>query len=296
MSEQEANLTSKEVFMQAIEEGLPEDTIEAPAEEATGLTLDHQPTNDDSDEYWQSFAESKGWKDSEEIDKADFKGYKAFIRDYDRIQENIESKGDLKEIKKQMTEVIKSNAEVARDIEQRHLREMETLKASLEAKKDKARDEGDFDAYDAANKELNEVEATAAPKLDQTERQEHDLVTSFRSSNPEILATAEGYDAELNAKVEERFNWSLKTGAIKTEGEVPALLDQILAEEKAKLERYQEKATRTPPSTNSTRGSAKKVAIDPNNLSSDERKYYDHYVKKGWKDVAENFLKESLGA
>jgi hypothetical protein len=110
-------LTDKEVFQQAIDDdpdALPGEQHDdlPPADEPPELTFDHQPTSEDSDEYWRGFAESKGWKDADEVDPAEFKGFKAFVRDHGRIQEA--RKGEASQ--KKLDQVIKSTAEIARQV------------------------------------------------------------------------------------------------------------------------------------------------------------------------------------
>jgi hypothetical protein len=104
---------------------------------------------------------------------------------------------------------------------------------------------------------------------------------------------SESFDLDLNNMVEMRVNKALQSGEITSEYQLTKFMQQALTEEKGKLAKYIEKPAKKPPATNKP-GKPAKVDLDPNKLGSDERRYYDFFMKKGMKSEAESFLKESL--
>jgi ElaB/YqjD/DUF883 family membrane-anchored ribosome-binding protein len=274
-------LSSKEIFNQAIQEGmgdeLPEEGLAA---EPESLTIDHEPTPDDPDEYWKEFAITKGWKDNpDDVDPAYWTGYKAFIKNHDRIQSGKQSKSEVGEMKKQLGDIVKSQSELLRSVQDGHEQEMAKLKQQLEQRKAKAKDNLDFDGYEAADTELKDLESKTAKTVEQSPQQpaEAPIFVGFRDDHPELKHDGEAFDPELNTMVEGKIN-------------------EAINETKSGLVRYQDTPQRKPPATNTPAKQGGKVALDPANLNKLDRKQYDHYMNKGWKEVAENVLKDALGA
>lgn len=300
MTEQtEEVLGTKELFMQAIEEGQQEGAPVVDAEvdgAADEITLDHQPTDDDSPEYWEAFARSKGWKDGPDIDPADYKGYRSFVRDYDRIQDSKQSKHQASELKRQLDEVAKSTLEIQRQIQEENDRKYNALKQQLEKARAEAFDRGDKAAFEQADNDLKEVQArTEAKKENPPEAaQEAPVFVGFREANPEVKHDSEQFDPEVNALLESKVNQAIQSGAIQNEYQLTKFMENALTEVKANFVRYQQQPQRKPPQTNSASTGTRSKTLDPASLQPAERQYYDHYMKKGMKDVAEAFLKESL--
>lgn len=319
MSEQELNPeTPQDVFAKAIEEGesmlmgddapVTDDQVdEAPegdVDDQQELDLNHQPTDDDPPEYWEAFARSKGWKNKDEIDdEANWKGYKAFVRDYDRIQDKIMSEKEVKELRRQQQEILKNQQELLKSATADKDAQLVQMRKELEAAKQKAKDNLDFEAYEQVSEELNKVNAQTAPKMETDENPIQELYSTFRNTNQELLSTSEAYDPMLTAAVETTVNEKMKSfynkyNVLPTVDDVESYLSDALTQAKASLVKYQKPPQRKPPATQSVRntGSDGKVKLDPGKLSPEERSFYDFYMKKGDKAIAEEFLKTALGA
>jgi hypothetical protein len=96
--------------------------------------------------------------------------------------------------------------------------------------------------------------------------------------------------------VEGKINEAIQSGKIQSEYQLVKFMETALNETKSGLVRYQDTPQRKPPVTNTPAKQGGKVALDPANLNKLDRKQYDHYMNKGWKEVAENVLKDALGA
>lgn len=305
-------LSSKEIFQQALSEDANDAPQEAPQEPeaAEPMALDHEPTKDDSDEYWKDFAISKGWKEnSDDVDPAFYTGYKAFVKNHERIQGNRESRSEIKELRKQMDGVVQGQSEILKLQEAEHQKAIDDLRTQLENKKAQAKEDLDFDAFEKADSNLKDLEAsTAKAPAEAAQSAENNVYVSYRNDNPEIMHSSDSFDPKLNSLVEAGVNERVsahidqstgqwKDGMQPSEYQIIKYLDESMKEAKSGLVRYQEQPARKPPPTNSTKSSGGgKVALDPNNLDALSRKQYDHYMSKGWKDVAETVLKDALGA
>lgn len=298
---------TNEIFEQSAQEVaeenalMGEDSHEEAAEEQHELNFDHQPTNDDDDEYWRGFAESKGWQDREDKD-GDYVGFKAFVRNHDRIESIKNGKGELKDLQRELREVVRGQRDIKEQQEARHKAELDQMKAELEKVRANAKENLDFEAYDKAGDELDKLKAAAAPKIDKPQG-EAQVFVDFRSENPELLRDSDVYDSALTSLVENEVNGKVRAfyeryDRLPDEQDIKSYLSDAIVEAKSGLVKYQDqnKPSRKPPATNPATRKGGKVTLDPSKLSSSDRGMYDYYKGQGLDKAAEAFLKDSLGA
>lgn len=303
MSENNEPVTPQEVFIQGMGEDEPavidNEAVENKEfdseEEPQELVLDHDPSDDDPDEYWLEFAKSKGWSDdSEKVKPGYFTDYKAFVRNHDRIQDSKMSKSEVSKMQKAIEETARQTGELTRMQQQRHDQEVATLKQQLEQRKEAAKSSLDFDDYEEADSQLKKLETTTAP-AEQDQPAEPPIFVSFREENPELQRGADTFDEELNTLVESKVNNALRSGEITSEYQLVKFMDKAVESSKSGLARYQQKPTRTAPPTNRVNKSVT-IKPTPDKLSPDARKFYDHFKSQGLDGAAEEFLNSTLGA
>ena len=296
MSENNESVTPQEVFMGAFNDDEVIDNVEeveAVSDDISELVLDHDPSDDDSDEYWLEFAKSKGWSDdSEKVKPGYFTDYKAFVRNHDRIQDNKMSKSEISKLQKAIEETARQTGELTRLQRERHDQEVATLKQQLEIQKKESKENLDFDAYEAADAKLKDLESKVKPEAQ--EQSEPPIFVSFRDDNPEVKHGSDVFDPELNTLVETKVNNALQSGAIQSEYQLVKFMEKAITESKAGLARYQQEPERRPPPTARANKPISKKA-DPSQLRPEERRFYDHFVKQGLTGAAEDFLKSTLG-
>ena len=290
------DLSPEELFEQAIKTSDVEDAnadleAEASLEEAA---YDHQPTDDDPEEYWKGFAESKGWKSDPATAKPGyFTDYRAFVNKHDTIQESKASKAEAANLERKIDQLAKSQMEVAQRITQQHEREIADLKSKLEAKRANARDEGDFDEYEKAGEQLKALE-TPAVKDEPPVPSEAQPILDFRAKHPEILATSDNFDPDLNDLLQIRLNNAISSGKVTTEEQWHELAETTLTNLKSQSVKYQAKPTPTPPNSASANGRRPTAKIDVSSLNEGERMYYNHFMESGMKEAAAEFLKNAI--
>ena len=288
--------TLKEAFEEGIKDVLPDDPniddeiLDNPDE--LPETYEREPNDDDGEDYWKGFAESKGWSDDPSKAKPGyFTDYRAFISKYGTMQDAKLSKSDLAEMKELMKETAKQTGEITKQQREQGAKEVAELKLQLEAAKANAKEALDFDSFEEADAKLKEIESATekeAPKEDEPQ-----IFRSFRADNPLVNHDSPDFDAELNGKVEAAVNLALKSGSVTTEYQLMKVMDKALDEAKGKPAKAMPKA----PATNSANnGNARVTKLDPSKLDSASRNMYDFYKRKGLDDVAKDFLKSSLGA
>ena len=299
MSENNEQLTPQDVFMEAISEEptevINEEVIDNP-DEPTELVLDHDPSDDDPDEYWLEFAKSKGWSDdSDKVKPGYFTDYKAFVRNHDRIQDNKMSKSEIGKLQKAIEETARQTGELTRLQRERHEQEVATLTQQLEMQKEQSKQNLDFEAYEEADNKLKDLKTkTEAPA--KAEPSEPPIFVAFREANPEVNTNnPETFDAELNTLVETKVNTALQSGAITSEYELVKYMDKAIEEAKQGLTRYQKAPERKPAPTNRANAKVNKAAT-PDQLRPEEKRFYDHFKRQGLDAAAEDFLKSTLGA
>ena len=287
--------TLKEAFEDGIKDVLPDDPnenneiIDNPDDVVE--TFEREPNDDDSEDYWKGFAESKGWSDDPSKAKPGyFTDYRAFISKYDTMQDAKLSKSDVAEMKKLMEETAKQTGEITRQQREQGAKEVAELKSQLEAAKANAKEALDFDGFEEADAKLKEIESVTTK--DEPAESEPQIFLSFRAENPLVDHGSPEFDAELNGKVEAAVNLALKSGTVTTEYQLMKVMDKALDEAKGKPAKPMAK----PPSTNSANGNGSKVVkLDPSKLDTASRNMYDFYMRKGLDTVAKDFLKSSLG-
>jgi hypothetical protein len=303
MSENSEAVTPQEAFIQGMGEDEPAvidneavDNEEFDSEEPQELVLDHDPSDDDPDEYWLEFAKSKGWSDnSEKVKPGYFTDYKAFVRNHDRIQDSKMSKSEVSKLQKAIEETARQTGELTRMQQQRHEQEVATLKQQLEQRKEAAKSSLDFDDYEEADSQLKKLETTTATTTSEQEPTEPPIFVSFREDNPELKHGADTFDEELNTLVESKVNNALRSGEIKSEYQLVKFMEKAVESSKSGLARYQQKPTRTAPPTNRANKSVT-IKPTPDKLNPDARKFYDHFKSIGLDGAAEEFLNSTLGA
>jgi hypothetical protein len=268
-------------------------------EELEEIDYSKPPGEDDDDDYWKGFAESKGWKsDPSQAPAGMYRDYRAFVQYHDKQTEGKELKGELGNVTKQLSDLAKNQGEFARKLAEQSDREKQELIDKYESKKKEAHNTGDIDAYvkaDEAIKKLDSVNTEAKPE-EQEVGGEPEVITSFRTSNPELLSTSDKYDPDLNLIVENKFNAELMAlGRVPSDEEVQAMLNRVVNAEKGKLVKYQSKPQRKAPGTNQVGNNARSTSLDPGKLDAVSREFYDSILSNSGEVQAKIFLEARLG-
>lgn len=285
-------MSAQEAFQEAVDNLEEQDIEQQEEQQEEELSFDRPPGEDDPEDYWKGYAESKGWKaDPEGVPAGMWRDYRAFVQYYDKNQDAKEYKSEVGDLKKTLSEIAKEQAELTRSMKEAHRKEIDQQRATFEAQLKEAKENMDFDSYERAQKNLNELPTTDAEvDKDFQEQQENPVIVEFRKENPELLKDGDAFNQDLNDIVEFRINKQVQEGKITNEFQLMRALERTFNEEKEKLAKPPRRApvTREP-------GKPKNSKLSPNDLNPTERKFYDSFIRKGLKDEAEEFLKNLLG-
>jgi len=289
------DLSPEELFEQAIKTS---DTIaesDEPEETIDEINYDHEPSDEDPEEYWKGFAESKGWKDDPSTVKPGYwTDYRAFVNKYGTIQESKSAKAASADLERKLDKLTKTTMEVAQRVTAQHQREVSSLKTQLEAKQQEAKDMGDFDEYEKAGEQLKQLDEANQEAKQEEAAGEHETVRGFRETHPEIMEGSESYDPEINELLQLKLNNAISTGKVTTEDQWLAMAEKELDHLKSINVKYQAKPVPRPPDTANMNGARKPVKMDVGSLDAGERAYYQHFIENGMKDAAKEFLENAI--
>lgn len=273
------------------EDKIPDETkAPDPAEEGQGDA--NQEEGDDGLSDFQREASSHGWTSLKEyVDKGgdpdQYVGAGAFLKNHRAIERDRTQKAEITGLRASVDKLAETSAAAL-------TAQREGFRKDLEAARNEARDNEDFDKFEEASEELKKLDALEEAPDEPKTPAKPPVITAFIIQHPELDDGSEDYDPILTGAV----NTVIAQEAQKlgrdlgkeppTDAEMKSILDTAFATADARMNGPQAKGRRKSPNV---RGGNKRGAGASAKLEPAAQQMYDSFKEQGLDDAAEDFKK-----
>lgn len=241
-------------------------------------------------------ARDLGWLPHDEYEKTDkdpdnWMGFRAFMRNRDRIDSQRQMRQELKETKQGISSLVQR-------FDQMTKREQEKHRQEIEAALKKAKDDLDVNAIDDAHKQLREIDQAQAAQTQApiSPQDEHPVIQQYRTDNPMLDKAGSEFNEAFNTVMENKANTRLMNlthgGQVQiSDSALKQALDDAFRETKTLFpdSTPQPKPRRQAPATGNP--GRKPATVDPlAKLDPEARDHYNFIKKKAGERAAKRFL------